>query len=325
MSTMSRCAMDTRQHHRSTPTDLFASPIASDDRAPGPDIATWDASFASWIQSGAVEPFTVAGTAPGSTRLAYRLGGAAARDHAWVVCDGDAVGAARAAWSVVDALGGTRPSRFRQLLTGRARVSIVLPDPAAPALRGHPAILDAVPPATEAGILTAFEADPPTIVLHIQDVGGAARQRVPASGRMIESYTIGADLHRALGEGSLRRRTWYGRQTVVARTLADHPDARIGDLAAAACKRAGFSLRDAPTSPRRGESPGTIRLGPGRFLPTFTYRRLGASSLAEIALARFGAHGITVQVFDGTTNARIGTALSIAEGALLARLGLETS
>ena len=178
---------------------------------------------------------------------------------------------------------------------------------------------------THIDALAAFEADPPTIVLHLQDFGGALRQSVPASGRMIESYTIGADLHRSLGEGTLRRRTWYGRQTAVARTLADHPDARIGDLAAAACKRSGFSLRDGPASTRRGDAPGTIRLGPGRYLPTLTYRRLGASSLAEIALARFGAHGITVQVFDGTTSARIGTALSIAEGALLARLGLETS
>ena len=242
-----------------------------------------------------------------------------------MICDGDAVGAARAAWSVVDALGGTRPSRFRQLLTGRARVSVVLPDPAVTTLRGHASIFEAVPAATDAGILAAFEADPPTIVLHLQDFGGALRQSVPASGRMIESYTIGADLHRSLGEGTLRRRTWYGRQTAVARTLADHPDARIGDLAAAACKRSGFSLRDGPASTRRGDAPGTIRLGPGRYLPTLTYRRLGASSLAEIALARFGAHGITVQAFDGTMSARIGTSLSIAEGALLARLGLETT
>jgi hypothetical protein len=257
--------------------------------------------------------------------LAYRLGGEAARDHVWVICDGDAVGAARMAWSVVDALGGSRPSRFRQLLIGRARVSIVLPDPASPTVRSVPTLLDALPPATEAGILTAFEDGPPTFVLHLQDWGGPSQQHAPASGRMIESFTIGADLHRTLGEGSLRRRTWYGRQTSVARTIADHPDARIGDRAAAACKRAGFNLRDAPASTRRSETPGTIRLSAGRFIPSFTYRRLGATSLAEIALSRYGAHGITVQAFDGTTNARIGTALSVAESALLARLGIEAS
>ena len=187
----SRRARDTRRPLRSTPTDLFTPPTASDDLAPGPDHSAWAASFAPWVQSGAIEPFTVDAAEPGSTRLAYRLGGAAARDHAWVICDGDAVGAARAAWSVVDALGGTRPSRFRQLLTGRARVSVVLPDPAATTLRGHASIFEAVPAATDAGILAAFEADPPTIVLHLQDFGGALRQSVPASGRMIESYTIG--------------------------------------------------------------------------------------------------------------------------------------
>lgn len=271
-----------------------------------------------------MEPFTVPGTEPGSTRLGYRLGSAAARDHAWVICDGEPIGAARMAWSVVDALGGARASRFRQLLIGRARVSIVLPDPTTTA-RGAPTILDALPPATDTGVLHAFEQAPPTIVLHAQDWGATSRRGVPASGRVIESFAIGTDLHRALGEGPLRRRTWYGRQTNVARTLADHPDARIGDLAAAACKRAGFALRDAPFAARPREAHGTIRLGPGRFLPTLTYRRLGVGSLAEIALARYGAHGFTVQAFDGTSGARTGTALSVAEGALLARLGLEAT
>ena len=291
---------------------------------PGPDVAGWDAAFAPWIQSGAVEPFAVAGTSPGVARLAYRLGGAAARDHAWVVCDGDPVGAARVAWSVIDALGGTRPSRFRQLLVGRARVSVVLPDPAT-TLRGAPTVLDALPPAVEAGVLTAFEHDPPTMVLHLQDWGGSSGRDVPASGRVVESFTIGADLHRALGDGQMRRRTWYGRQTRVARAMADHPDARIGVLAAAACKREGYTLRDAPVSARRREAHGAIRLGPGRFVPTFTYRRIGAASLAEVALSRYGAHGVTVQAFDGTSAGRSGTALSVAEGALLARLGLEAT
>jgi hypothetical protein len=257
--------------------------------------------------------------------LAYRIGSAGARDHAWVICDGDAIGAARMAWSVVDALSGVRASRFRQLLIGRSRVSVVLPDPASATLRGAPPILNALPPAMEAGTLNAFEAAPPTIVLHLQDWGGSSRRSVPASGRLIESFTISADLHRALGEGSLRRRNWFGRQTPIARTLADHPDARIGERAVAACKRSGFSLRDDPVSVRPRDPGGTIRIDQGRFLPGVAYRRLGATSLAEIALARYGAHGFTVQAFDGTTNGRVGTALSVAEGALLARLGLDAT
>jgi hypothetical protein len=259
--------------------------------------------------------------------LAYRLGNEGARDHAWVICDGDEIGAARIAWSVVEALGGTRPSRFRQLLTGRARISVVLPDPVpvSTTVRGAPSIINALAPALETGVLHTFDNDPPTIVLHLQDWGGSPSRGVPASGRMIESFTIGADLHRALGEGSLRRRTWFGRQTVTARTLADHPDARIGAVAAAASTRAGFALRDAPASMRRHDAAGAIRIAPGRFLPTFTYRRHGASSLAEIALARYGAYGLTIQAFDGTTSARTGIALAIAGGALLARLGLEAT
>lgn len=279
------------------------------------------------MQSGTVSQFTVAGTVPGAVRLAYRLGSETARDHAWVICDGEAVGAARAAWSVVDALGGARPSRFRQLLTGRARVTVVLPDPelVPTTIRGTPTVLDAMSPAIEHGVLSAFDDDAPTFILHVQDFGGTPRRGVPASGRMIESYPISADLHRALGEGQMRRRTWYGRLTAVARTVADHPDARVGDLAATSCVKAGYALRDAPASTHRRAASGVIRVAPGRFLPTFPYRRLGASSLTEVALARFGAHGLAIQTFDGTTLGRTGTALAIAEGGLLARLGLEAT
>ncbi len=289
---------------------------------PGANPATWQASFASWTESGAVEALSIDGAFPGSSRHAYRLGTPGAREHAWVICDGDATGGVRAAWAVIEALAGTRLSRFRQLLLGRARVTVVLPDPAAPPLRAGLPVLDAQSPAVEVGVLAAFEIDPPTIVLHAQDFGDPARRGSSASGRVVESFPIAIDLHRSLGEGILKRRNWRGARTTQARAIADHPDARIGAAAAAAAIKSGHVLRDVPTGILRRDAPGTVRIAPGRYVPTMAWRRLGASCLVEVAHARFGVHGVTIQAFEGSTSGRTGTILAIAEGTLLARLRL---
>ena len=262
-------------------------------------------------------------------RLTYAIGNPAARDHVWVVADGDGQAGARIAWAVIEALVGTRQSRYRQLLLGRARVSVILPEDAttrAMAIRSVP-ILDAVPASSELALLRTFDETPPTVVFHAQDWGhpaDTAHADAPSGARLIESFTINADLHRHLAEGNLRRRTFLGQLTAPARALAHHPDARIGAAAADAVNRSGYTLRDRPAGRRNQETSGTVRLATGRYVPTLGWRRLGNASLAECALARYGAHGITIQAFDGTVSGRIGTALSALEGALLARLGLST-
>lgn len=271
----------------------------------------------------------IEGSEPGSVRLTYAIGNPGGRDHVWIVADGDGPAGARIAWAVIEALVGTRQSRYRQLLLGRARISVVLPEDAttrAMAGRSIP-VLDAVPASSELAVLRTFDDTPPTVVFHAQDWGDPADPThvdAPSGARLIESFTLNADLHRHLAEGNLRRRTFLGQLTAPARALAHHPDARIGAAAADAVTRSGYTLRDRPAGRRHQETGGTVRLATGRYVPTLTWRRLGNTSLAECALARYGAHGITIQTFDGTTTGRVGTALSALEGALLARLGLST-
>ncbi|MCX5986773.1 MAG: hypothetical protein NTX54_09770 [Chloroflexi bacterium] len=271
----------------------------------------------------------IEGSEPGSVRLTYAIGNPGARDHVWVVADGDGQAGARITWAVIEALVGTRQSRYRQLLLGRARISVILPEDATTrtmAVRSVN-ILDAVPASSELAVLRTFDNAPPTVVFHAQDWGDPAESThvaAPSGARLIESFTINADLHRHLAEGTLRRRTFLGQLTAPARALAHHPDARIGAAAADAVTRSGYTLRDRPVGHRHQETSGTVRLATGRYVPTLVWRRLGNSSLAECALARYGAHGITIQTFDGTITGRVGTALSALEGALLARLGLST-
>ncbi len=259
--------------------------------------------------------------------MTYATSNPGARDHVWIVADGDVQAGARIAWAVIDAIVGTRPSRYRQRLLGRARISVVLPEDATTrALAGRSVpVLDAVPASSELTVLRAFDDTPPTVLFHTQDWGNPAvstRLDAPSGARLIESFTINADLHRQLGEGNLRRRTFLGQLTAPARALAHHPDARIGAAAADAVTRSGYTLRDRPAGRRHQETSGTVRLATGRYVPTLAWRRLGNASLAECALARYGAHGITIQTFDGTITGRVGTALSALEGAMLARLGL---
>ncbi|MBU6150255.1 MAG: hypothetical protein KGR25_02325, partial [Chloroflexi bacterium] len=141
----------------------------------------------------------IEGSEPGSVRLTYAIGNPAARDHVWVVADGDGQAGARIAWAIIEALVGTRQSRYRQLLLGRARVSVILPEDAttrAMAIRSVP-ILDAVPASSELALLRTFDETPPTVVFHAQDWGhpaNTAHADAPSGARLIESFTINADL-----------------------------------------------------------------------------------------------------------------------------------
>ena len=67
-----------------------------------------------------------------------------------------------------------------------------------------------------------------------------------------------------------------------------------------------------------------LRLETGRYAPRLEWRRLQAASLAEAALARYGALGLCAQTAYGSPPERAGAALAFAEGAILQYLGIAT-
>ena len=59
-------------------------------------------------------------------------------------------------------------------------------------------------------------------------------------------------------------------------------------------------------------------------MPRLEWRRLGAASLGEIALSRYGALALCGQAFDNPPAERAGAAVALAEGAVIHRLALVT-
>ena len=146
----------------------------------------------------------------------------------------------------------------------------------------------------------------------------------------MESFYLTPDLLRRLAaveEGGARLRTWLGRPTALARELAAHPDARTGARARRHVARQGYRLFEAPSerlAARHDPSwKALLRLGPGRYVPRLEWRRLGAASVGEIALSRCGALALCGQTFEGPPAERAGAAVALAEGAVIARLGLD--
>ncbi|MGH2370146.1 MAG: hypothetical protein ACRDI2_18380, partial [Chloroflexota bacterium] len=140
-------------------------------------------------------------------------------------------------------------------------------------------------------------------------------------------YYLPPDLHRAVGEGRAHR-TWLGRPTALARALAAHPEARVGSRARTHVARMGYRLFESAWERRAARTDpswvAVARVAPGRFVPRPEWRRLGAASLGEIALDRYGALAICGQAFDNPVEERVGEALALAEGAIIHGLGLET-
>ena len=66
-----------------------------------------------------------------------------------------------------------------------------------------------------------------------------------------------------------------------------------------------------------------LRLAPGALRPRLEWRRLGAASVGEIALSRCGALALCGQTFESPPAERAGAAVALAEGAVIARLGLD--
>ncbi len=208
---------------------------------------------------------------------------------------------------------------------------------------GVPPLLDAATLGLSPGLVTALDAFAPTLVVHLQDWGGGAgegkawragtRGSRDAAGlagaglRQVESFYMAPELHERLGAGGARR-TWLGRPTALARALAAHPDAGTGAHVRRHVVQMGFRAFDSSWERRVMREdpswPAVVRLAVGRYVPRLEWRRLGAGSLGEIALQRYGALGICGQTFDSPPGERAGAALALAEGALIYRLGLET-
>ncbi|HEX2516226.1 MAG TPA: hypothetical protein VH257_16075, partial [Chloroflexota bacterium] len=66
-----------------------------------------------------------------------------------------------------------------------------------------------------------------------------------------------------------------------------------------------------------------LRLAPGRYVPRLEWRRLGTASVGELALSRCGALALCGQAFDNPPAERAGAAVALAEGAVIAHLGLD--
>lgn len=216
--------------------------------------------------------------------------------------------------------------------------------------RGVPPLLDPSALSQWPGLQAAMDAFAPTLVVHVQDWGGEAGEWTgrglgqarndrnydgnPAPAalagaglRLVESFFLAPELHQRLGEGGARR-TWLGRPTSLARALAGHPDARTGAHVRRHVARMGYRVFDTPSEKPMIEDdptwPAALRLAPGRYAPRLEWRRLGATSLGEMALDRYGALGLCGQTFDSPATERAGAALAMAEAALIYRLGLAT-
>ncbi|HEX2034523.1 MAG TPA: hypothetical protein VHS99_10090 [Chloroflexota bacterium] len=303
----------------------------------------------------------IPGLVEGYGRPVFALGNPEARARIWIQCDaaGSPNVLAFVAAGIMEALAGGAPNRYRQLLLGRTRVAVVPPVPPAVAsggvgegTGGWPADGDRlaeVPPVLDAGWLgvspgltAAMDAFGPTLVIHLQDwtgwgsagrsdaslggsVDGAGGALAGAGLRLVESFYVDPDLHRALGEERARR-TWLGRPTALARALAEHPDGRVGAFAGRHVARLGYRLFDLTLERRVAQHdpswPAVVRLAPSRYLPRWEWRRLGAASLGEIALARYGALALCGQLFDNPAAERAGQALAFAEAVAINRLGL---
>lgn len=347
---------------RSQTTELFDSPLSARHIERFADPARWVAAFtevgASLDQEEVGSCRSVAGAsaargdgqagsiAAGSRRL-YRLGSATARERVWIQFDAafDARAAAFSAWAIIDSLSGTRVSRYRHLLLGRAHMAVLTPEATATVPRAAaaaPPLLDAGALGFSSALLSAMERFAPTLVVHVQDWTGAERApavavmsppapRSPNSGgfRFVESFHLAPELHARLGEAA-RRRSWFGRPTATARELAAHPDAQVGYLARRYVTRMGYDYFERGERSQRGTSGAdpsrlaVLRLAPSRYVPRPEWRRLGAASLGEIALSRFGALALCGQMLDVgvTSQQRAGAFLAFAEAVIIHRLNL---
>ena len=301
------------------------------------DAAAWPAVFAE--TGGEVSERLRDAPTAGGERLVVQIGPEAARERVWIQCDAwrTPATAAAVAWAIVQAFGGSEPSRYRQLALTRARFAVVGPCAALRAGAGAVPLLDGGVLGASTAVLAAMDRFGPTLVVHLQD-GGDETGAVGAGGqggqgtvegaqgrrlRLVESFHIDPELHRELATGARRR---WGRPTPAARALAAHPEARLGQQVHRHAQRMGARFEEVAT-PGTGRQPpeGALRLAPARYAVRAEWRLLGAANLCELALARYGAAGICAQASVGALAERAHALLAVAEGAILHRLGLETA
>jgi hypothetical protein len=319
-------------------TDLFDADISEQSLSRFADAATSKHAFEQLAAGESEVAVEMALLRDGRTW--HALGGAAPRERIWIQCDAayDAGAAAFTAWAVLDSLTSKRVNRYRHLLLGRARIAVVTP--ARPRRRPLPT---ALPPLLDAGalgatpdVVEAMDAFAPTLVVHVQDwsmsgpSASSPGSRPPLAGagaRLVESYYIDRELHARLGSGA-GWRGWFGRPGPLARAIAAHPDAPAGQYARTRATAMGYRVFDRADERQAVADPtlrAAVQLSTGRYVPRVEWRRLGASTLCEVALGRYGAAGFCVQVFASSARERAGQALALAEGLVLHRSGLESA
>ncbi len=323
--------------------DLFDTPITNEALRRFADEPAWLAAMRD-VAGTAEHQELPDGYGLGGSRHLYSLGAPAARERIWLQCDGafEPQVAAFLAWAMAESLQGTRASRYRHVAVGRAYLAVLGPSWCAPG-----EAVDRVPPVFDAGrlgatpaVLAALDRFAPTLVVHLQDWGrsteraGAARNGQvgpshlvpPGTGlRLVESFYLDPDLHRRIGERDPSRRR-LRRRSPEARALDGHPDARLGQVVRQYVNRLGYRLFDAEHEWFASRDPSmaaAVRLAPGRYAVRAEWRGLGGASLAEWALLRFGATGLTGQTFDNPPEDRAAQALALADGAVMYRLGLQ--
>lgn len=259
----------------------------------------------------------------GRATVAY-LGSETPRERIWLQMDGwaDDVPAAIASWAAVDSLTVGPPGQHRMAVLGRARVAVVLGESELSPRGARPVpFLDAGELGVQTTLLDAMQRFAPSLVVHVQDWSTSAS--APLGGRLVESFRMDPALHGSLPRAGRGRR--FSRAARAYRAAAAGADWIVGARAAEYVRTLGHSLRDfsdQPDGTAAADRHAVHAVGPGRYVPTLPYRRLGGGSLGELALASCGAHAITLQLLGGGALERAALALAVAEGAIVHRMGL---
>ncbi len=231
----------------------------------------------------------------GGERLLLQVGPDVARERIWIQCDSwsTPATAAAVAQSIVQAFSGSEPSRYRQLALTRARLAVVGPCAAARARNRAAPLLDGGMLGASGAVLAAMDRFAPALVVHLQDWGADASGVEQALGagssgqgagrlRLVESFYLEPGLHRQLATGARRR---WGRPTALARALATHPEARLGQQVHRHVVRMGAPVEAGGSGSARDPAPeGAIRLAPGRYAvrAECSRRQKGPSSTAWV-------------------------------------------
>ena len=279
---------------------------------------------------------------PAGERPVYLVGNSEGRDRIWLQCDAAGSGQAMAAVAAVlmDSLTSDVPNRYRPLLLGRAQIAVVPPGAVRrvrpPGGRRRPWTPGRCPGAGPC--CGRWRASAPRWWCTCRTSrplrpGSAAPGPSPWPGPACASWRA-STWPRTCSGAWPRWKTagpayapgwgapppWPGSWR---RTRTPAPGPGPGATSRA---RDTASSRPLPSAwPPATTPPGrpSCAWRPGRYVPRLEWRRLGAASVGEIALSRCGALALCGQTFEDPPAERAGAAVALAEGAVIARLGLD--